>query len=560
MGMHATKENRGALGLFKFFKETTAGNVCALLDASARLFIPWIGLGCAHKAAQETTDVDLLLKLVLRDSNATLCLEDAEDESCWRQIVELAISGIARNIIKAAKHPEFRSIGEDLLEQIVLRVEAGTWIEETFHIELAEDAERRRRRSQHGVSLLLNYGDRFGEQGLLVVLFLDKDAQCSRTFIAIEEKKIWIMPAAKVTVKARTGEDKCLAIPEESIATDQSLEYKLLQDDEVLQFAQGDPATFAICLEMQTSRAENQIMALQAFYADSNDTEGFKLYSMWRHFRNSGQDALAEVCREVICMSFSPERYMDISIMGGPPVEFPDLWRSLTCSEVESIISHDNLKTKAEIQVLNSVLFWVKHKHDTTAPMHAYRVGEEVRICQDKHLRKGIPENWRGADCLILESDDTSPAIKLERICATGSPKSTLPETIELAHYNVRDAVETSMRRLLQRVRWDYISIEDWCAMDACPGYSTRWVDRELRMFAAQFECFLKCMEHVVQVRTGVKARDTNHEWARPRAGYSDLMVRVEFDATRIIMDMIRDECVVDDTYEQVRLCGKRPT
>ncbi len=132
-GMLATKQNREDLNEIKLFQDMSKKNVMALLDFSARLLMPWIGMCCAHKAAQESGDVELLLEIISRNAAA---LQDAQEERHWQKVVDLARCSALNKIAKALQRADSACMGEAWIQQLVTSIQPGPWIKEEVSIQL----------------------------------------------------------------------------------------------------------------------------------------------------------------------------------------------------------------------------------------------------------------------------------------------------------------------------------------------------------------------------------------------------------------------------------------
>jgi hypothetical protein len=130
--MIATKESLKALCQVKLLRDMHNDNVLALMDFSSRLFIPWIGIFCAHKAAHDSKDLELLLELASRKASF---IDTEQENTCWRKVAELATVEIVNNITDVLASPRFVKIDGGILEEVLRRVRSpGPWTEETVTV------------------------------------------------------------------------------------------------------------------------------------------------------------------------------------------------------------------------------------------------------------------------------------------------------------------------------------------------------------------------------------------------------------------------------------------
>jgi hypothetical protein len=233
-------------------------------------------------------------------------------------------------------------------------------------------------------------------------------------------------------------------------------------------YQHGKPATFKFFYKTRLSKLHWKCVALVRFYAGSAnvDPETATIDGAWRFFREQSKQQAADVLRECLARSFS-------TLLDNEPEWFD----SLTCSELESIISHDWLYSAyGEMSVLKAVIDWARHKSGRAGGL---AVGDEVRIKSDCEHDK-----WRNADCVVEAVDDANVTLK-----CIGKPT----ETISMKRGQVLDADTTGMQRLLPHVRCAFLELED---------LRTKLSNEQIS-YAAQFQCYFAMVRRTIEVRTG---------------------------------------------------------
>ncbi len=181
----------------------------------------------------------------------------------------------------------------------------------------------------------------------------------------------------------------------------------------------------------------------------------------------------------------------------------PGFFLSFSCSELESLISHDRLQTyNNEVSVLKVVIDWAGCRSSRPAGLC---VGDEVRVRTDCPVTA-----WRGSDCVVQSFTAWNTRVVVQRLRGDGEGDGALRQTIELDRTHVCDAGETGMCRLLSKVRYAYIPVEHLKTRLWNAGVS----------YASQYECYRDLVRKVVRVRTGMVK--VTGEAAKPREGYDD--------------------------------------
>jgi hypothetical protein len=481
-GMLTTKNNRAALCKIKLFNNVNSQNVIPLLEFSARLFMPWIGICCAQKAAQESDEVELLLDLVTWKST----FEDEAEKNLWDSVVKIAISrmALAENIVKAWHLPGFGKLEESQLMEILYHVSSGPWTRQTFSVALTDDMKTRSGPDAHGNFIMLRK-TQLGDVGVYVDM---EQAKVERTFklgdlnVAMVEARFEALPNDEYLVRPLRGDVNMIIVPEV---------YNFGRPDfirasDVQNFSCDGSSVFKISLETRISHREYQWAALRAFYARrvGVSPENVCMGDVWRHYHDKNP-AVARTCRDLLCRAFiSAQRY--------PPFSF---WESLNCFEVESIISQDSLFTgQKEVRVLQAVIRWAMSKSHSK---QRFGIGEVV-IFDDKRL----DHFDRGLYCVVKKRSRKSHSLHVKYVAGFG-------RVLKVPCDGVYDASQAGMMRLLDSIRSDYIPIEH---------LRTELQDEEIA-FAMQFESYREFVRNIIRVQTGLGS----YSGARGRDGYGPL-------------------------------------
>jgi hypothetical protein len=453
------RQRREALCRVDFFASMCRQNVNDLLEFSARLFMPHIGVCCAYKAARETTDMDILLDLLSRETS----YDNSDDIEQWKEVTKLALFGISHQINKAAMLPGFQALGEDMLEKIIALI--TTCELDNSVIELTESgsgSEKSGAKLSSGHYLSLGRS-RSGAMSVHIQVRSNAEAS-SRTFNLGNEK--YSVLHVGITASTFRGSD-VVSFPTQSldecvIVCGGGYEWSdFISASDVNRFSpKSGPKTYTFRIRSSMSELEGCCTALRAFYAarTNTPTENVCMSEVWRFCRSNGRSDWAEMCRKLICKGFdSAENYFPYSF-----------WPSLTCLEIQDIISSDDLCTgKKEVRVLQAVIRWAKSKCDSPDD-HAPRVGSLVRVsykCQDNL--------WWGAYCIVKHVDSDSKTLRIEwhdreKIRQEWAHhdryrdhrlNSTARE-LQVSFDHVYTVAETGMLRLLPRIRSDYIPIK----------------------------------------------------------------------------------------------------
>jgi len=273
--------------------------------------------------------------------------------------------------------------------------------------------------------------------------------------------------------------------------------------DSVAQYMHTSPTALSFCYQARVPALERQCMALRSHYAGVNGVSpgDVDMEDVWRHFKS--HEPLVEICREFLCKGYDAVVERAVHFLGPSSV----------CSEMESIISDDDLHTSnSEVQVLQTVIQWSMMKKEQE---NGYRAGDEVRVKPDFES-----EEWREVDCVIQERSDCQSLLQVKRLV---DGKSDIPDDVlEIAREQLYSAAETGMMRLLRHVRWDFIPIEQ---------LKTELDDEEI-FFASKMGCYREIIRQVIEVRVDQQSpaksasqKRTPPSWkttemSKPRQGY----------------------------------------
>jgi hypothetical protein len=257
----------------------------------------------------------------------------------------------------------------------------------------------------------------------------------------------------------------------------------------------GADAEYRYAFRTRLSAVHRQALALVRYYAGKvgTPTDMATAEDACKYFRDAGCTEFAQILREFLARNFK-------RILEHEPAWF----LPLRCSELESLIAHDRLRTCGrEVSVLRVVIDWARHKDGRVS------VGDEVRVRSDcEHVQ------WRGADCMVKCVQGR--LVQVERI-RTGEVGAS--ETLEFDVEQLHDAGRTGMMRLVPMVRCVFIRIDE--------------LRTELRNaqvgYAAQYAEYRELVKRVVEVRTLLRRPEELGRQALCREDYGAIKIE---DAT----------------------------
>jgi hypothetical protein len=358
--MLVSKEHRGSIRHLKIFRELSTDHVFRLVEFSRRLLMPWIGIcgACivmltvttymyihtythshththtcttgAHAAVLASKGTELLLGLV---GTRSKMFDGTEDESEWKEVLSMVPARLANIVEEAVLSPAFPSIDVDLLESVCTHMKSSEWHDEAeLSVVYCDGA----------VDSPVN------KDGLYLQVEENQDSQMLGVFIRIVEgdmPNLLKMGLSQVTVvnfvitgRAREGENEVRTAVDTAISSRSWTGWPnfLLAADKERFMHNNSPPTLKLSFKTQTSRLHRQAFALVNFFAGKLNIspEKVSVEDAWRYFRSSGPPAMAEILRECLCRSFSTIQIYERNFS-----------RSLSCTELENIISHGRLET-----------------------------------------------------------------------------------------------------------------------------------------------------------------------------------------------------------------------
>ncbi len=480
-----SKENRKGLHAMKLFQHLRTEHVLEMLDFSNRLLMPWAGVCCAQAAIEDSRDAQVLLQIIAQSDK----FAETEEASSWERVLAKAIQRVALVIEDAVVSPHFDKISANILEEITDQVDDGVWSNSTtFSVPCKRESDNLSFTSQTN-----NQGFSLNASNVKIVAEkIPVQARISRQAFP-NALKIAGSRTSRITWQIMREEDEGLTM----LAKQHAMTSKFTKITDMIAgkgVANVDAGSVQeddhISFKTKMSRISRQCAALVAFCAArcGLDAKEVNIEDAWRYFRDSAQENLADILGTYLRSFFHMIHRTH-----------PELFRTLSCDELASIISKDDLSTHGcEVRVLQAVIEWSMHKSRTKS---GFDIGDEVCVKPDsKHVA------WRGANCIVKAVTEAHGRLEIQRM------RSRSAKTLEIEQDQVYDAAESGFVRLLEHVRCVYIPIED---------LRTK-LSFEQTMYASRMQCYRDMVQTIIQVTADIQTPSSLTERGRPRHGYKE--------------------------------------
>ncbi len=429
------------------------------------------------KAKTQGTEDPNVLQTIIRAQPQTTSPKQAEE---WNEVVDMACNRI---FVMAATCSDIASfLPPDVFERMITGLRECKWAHED--LPLPTEAHE-----YSGENMCLH--PRAPHQAMNTVNISFKDKQMLWPVYGV---KCAILEEASVILITGTGSSSLLSVshrfPTRGFAVGIPATAQASTTIGNGSSNAGQNSQTFLRVRYQLSRLHEQCKSLVCYFAKAQGRRpaSVSLHEAYRYFANCGRTCLADILMKAmrVCFEHVGTKYA----------------AALTCSELESILSHPKLHVpeRDETYIVSTAVEWALHRRRSEVA-----VGDEVRVKQ-----QCTEANWRGADCVITGFS----AVKERSVRITKVTGGT--EEIEVDCSHVYSAAETGLMRLLAKVRTPYVDIE---------GMQRKLTPAKYE-YARGFQCFKDMVNEVIQVRTGkIPVQAVCAERREPREGYTPFKV-----------------------------------
>jgi hypothetical protein len=510
-------------------------DILGFIEASSRFFMLWAGMAYARAYVETSTDADVLLQLISKEPG----FEDAADEKEWRQLMDKTCSRIASLLPNAITSPFWAIISTQSLKNIIQLVKDPkesekdeTWIPFTPDCNpLIHNAP-----NKHGLRLSFEQARHGSTFVASVTCDGASESAYTLNMMGHEVSLMWFVISKKAasfvdkreTIKTHgaIGPTRSLAL--QAFFSKASADHHITPRTTTRGKASGRGKSKRDCtkvvwfsLRTSLSRLHLQCLLIMGHYTmnktattvlSSGFWRNFPVEKAWRHYRAAGCHDFSEILCRCLCKNF------DHGVK-----ENPAFFRSLTCSELEAVISQNCLETcNNEVLVLKAIIDWVVSKRDTWVvgdevcmpAVHQHEEGWLPAAQKKRTESHGLPQ--RG-DFVIKTAGEIPHRVRVRCIRISGQHVSykEAGKVVEMDCGQLYDAARTGMMRLLTRVRYSFVPLEK---------LRTELTNAEI-YHASLYPEYCDFVKKMVEWHTFCHNRQQSEEQQMPRDSYPSLFM-----------------------------------